>query len=157
MSQQIKQRLAYLRGELRAERISWGELVELQGLTANIEPGDVELFEAAKETPNMPTMSQHTPTYTLDAGRTIVKDGVPLACISGLGIYDPCEVDELARTAVRAVNAHEVLVEALRNALSILEISCVCEEGKPINGSEYCDAWPAKQQVRAALAKAEGR
>ena len=47
MTQQIKQRLEYLRGELRAERISYGELVELQSLIPHIEPGDVELLEAA--------------------------------------------------------------------------------------------------------------
>lgn len=40
-------RLEYLRQELRAERISWGELAELQGLAAYIEPGDVELLEPA--------------------------------------------------------------------------------------------------------------
>lgn len=43
----IKQRLEYLRGELRAERISYGELAELQSLAGHIEPGDVELLEAA--------------------------------------------------------------------------------------------------------------
>jgi hypothetical protein len=41
------ERLEYLRGELRAERISQGELAELQGLAEHIEPGDVELLEAA--------------------------------------------------------------------------------------------------------------
>lgn len=40
-------RLEYLRGELRAERISMGELAELQGLADEIDPGDVELLEAA--------------------------------------------------------------------------------------------------------------
>lgn len=40
-------RLEYLRGELRAERISTGELVELQSLVKHISPGDVELLEAA--------------------------------------------------------------------------------------------------------------
>lgn len=43
----IKKRLEYLRGELRAERISTSELVELQGLATYIDPGDVELLEAA--------------------------------------------------------------------------------------------------------------
>lgn len=47
MSKQIKKRLEYLRGELRAERISYGELHELQSLAAHIEPGDFELLEAA--------------------------------------------------------------------------------------------------------------
>jgi hypothetical protein len=42
-----KARLEYLRGELRAERISYAELAELQELAAYIEPGDVELLEAA--------------------------------------------------------------------------------------------------------------
>jgi hypothetical protein len=42
----IKQRLEYLRGELRAERLSWGELSELQDLAKYIDPGDVELLQA---------------------------------------------------------------------------------------------------------------
>ncbi len=43
----IKQRLEYLRGELRAGCISYGELNELVSLAGHIEPGDVELLEAA--------------------------------------------------------------------------------------------------------------
>jgi hypothetical protein len=43
----VQERLEYLRQELRAERISMGELHELQGLADQIEPGDVELLEAA--------------------------------------------------------------------------------------------------------------
>jgi hypothetical protein len=43
----IRARLEYLRGELHAERISMSELAELQGLAEHIEPGDVELLEAA--------------------------------------------------------------------------------------------------------------
>lgn len=44
---EIADKLEYLRGELRAERISYGELAELQCLAAHIDPGDVELLEAA--------------------------------------------------------------------------------------------------------------
>lgn len=40
-------RLEYLRGELRAERISYGELAELQDLIPHIDAGDLELLEAA--------------------------------------------------------------------------------------------------------------
>jgi hypothetical protein len=40
-------RLEYLRGQLRAERISYSELSELQDLVKYIEPDDVELLEAA--------------------------------------------------------------------------------------------------------------
>jgi hypothetical protein len=43
----IRERLEALRIELRAERISYGELVELQSLSEHIDPEDVELLEAA--------------------------------------------------------------------------------------------------------------
>lgn len=44
---EIVQRLEELRAEIRAERISWGELSELQGLAEYIDPSDVELLEWA--------------------------------------------------------------------------------------------------------------
>jgi len=47
MVQAIRERLEYLRGELEAERISYGELAELQGLAEHIEQGDVQLLEWA--------------------------------------------------------------------------------------------------------------
>ncbi len=40
-------RLEYLRGQIRAEQISMGECIELQGLADEIDPGDVELLEWA--------------------------------------------------------------------------------------------------------------
>lgn len=43
----IRERLEYLRGEIRAERISYGELAELQGLAAHIDLWDDELLEWA--------------------------------------------------------------------------------------------------------------
>lgn len=54
----IKQRLEYLRGELRGERIGTGELLELQSLASHIEPGDVELLEAAGVPEHSPTLEQ---------------------------------------------------------------------------------------------------
>ena len=45
--EEIKKRLEELREELRQERISYGELFELQSLAKHIELGDVELLEAA--------------------------------------------------------------------------------------------------------------
>ena len=51
-------RLEYLRGELRAERISYGELAELQDLAQYIAPGDVELLEAAG-VPEFPEQTAH--------------------------------------------------------------------------------------------------
>ena len=46
-AERLYERLERLRGELRAERISYGELAELQGLAEHISPDDVELREAA--------------------------------------------------------------------------------------------------------------
>lgn len=43
----IGKRLEYLRGEIRAERISYGEIAELRGLVEHIAPDDVELLEWA--------------------------------------------------------------------------------------------------------------
>jgi len=43
----IAERLEYLRGEIRAERISYGEIAELQSLAKHIDAGDVELLEWA--------------------------------------------------------------------------------------------------------------
>lgn len=42
-----KERLEELRTEIHAERISYGELAELQGLVEHIDPFDVELLEWA--------------------------------------------------------------------------------------------------------------
>ena len=47
MTNTIQERLEYLRQELRSERIRYGELAELQSLSKHIQPGDVELLEAA--------------------------------------------------------------------------------------------------------------
>jgi hypothetical protein len=47
VSTQILERLEYLRSELRAESLSYGEIAELQSLADFIEPGDFELLEAA--------------------------------------------------------------------------------------------------------------
>jgi hypothetical protein len=41
--------LEYIRGEIRAGRISYGEIAELQALAKCIDPGDFELLEWAGE------------------------------------------------------------------------------------------------------------
>lgn len=43
---QIEARLSHLRDQLRAESISYGELIELQNLLPYINPDDTELLEA---------------------------------------------------------------------------------------------------------------
>jgi hypothetical protein len=46
-TEEIKGRLEYLRGEIQAEGISYGELIELQSLAEYIEEGDVLLLQWA--------------------------------------------------------------------------------------------------------------
>ena len=46
-NKKIEKRLEYLRGEIEAERISYGEIAELRSLSAYIDPGDVLLLEWA--------------------------------------------------------------------------------------------------------------
>lgn len=55
----IQERLEYLRGELQAERISWGELADLQALAENIDPSDTELLEAAGVPESEPVTDDH--------------------------------------------------------------------------------------------------
>jgi hypothetical protein len=43
----IKGRLEYLRGEIKAEKISMGEIAELESLASHIEKDDVLLLEWA--------------------------------------------------------------------------------------------------------------
>ena len=43
----IKHRLEYLRGEIEAERISQGEIIELQSMAEYIEPSDTLLLQWA--------------------------------------------------------------------------------------------------------------
>jgi hypothetical protein len=43
----LDERLEYLRSQIRAERISYSELIELQGLADQIPADDVELREWA--------------------------------------------------------------------------------------------------------------
>jgi hypothetical protein len=47
MKRTVKERLEYLRGEIEAECISYGEIAELQSLAKHIDPGDMLLLEWA--------------------------------------------------------------------------------------------------------------
>ena len=47
MTKEIQDRLEYLRGEIKEERISYEEIAELQSLAEHIEPDDVLLLEWA--------------------------------------------------------------------------------------------------------------
>jgi hypothetical protein len=43
----MRERLEYLRSQIDAECISWGEIAELQSLAAYIDEGDTQLLEWA--------------------------------------------------------------------------------------------------------------
>ena len=45
MNKKIKEKLEYLRQEIKAERISYGEIAELQSLAKYIDSNDAELLE----------------------------------------------------------------------------------------------------------------
>jgi hypothetical protein len=51
-TKEAKERLEALRIEILAERISYGEILELQSLVSFIDDGDVFLLEAAGVSPN---------------------------------------------------------------------------------------------------------
>lgn len=78
-----RQRLEYLRGELRAERISYGELAELQSLAAFIDPDDVELLEAA----GVPESSDPSPVR-LDPGMFRVEFAVEVEAATAEDAYE---------------------------------------------------------------------
>jgi hypothetical protein len=90
-----RKRLEYLRQALRAESISWGELNELQGLAEHIEPGDVELLEAAgvpefpEEDPVTATITAHGKTESdlLDALNEAVRR-IEGGCTTGFDSND---------------------------------------------------------------------
>jgi hypothetical protein len=55
-SAKTKERLEYLRGEILAERMSYGDITELQSLVEFIDPDDVLLLEWA----GVPEFSEET-------------------------------------------------------------------------------------------------
>ncbi|MBP9771428.1 MAG: hypothetical protein KBD16_00675 [Candidatus Pacebacteria bacterium] len=77
-----QKRLEYLRAEIEAERISTGEIAELQSLIPYIDPSDTVLLEWAgvPEFPHeheyMPQLSSEdyeNPVYMCDCGATKTK------------------------------------------------------------------------------------
>lgn len=76
MNKLIMARLEYLRCELRAERISYGELAELQALAPHINANDAELLEAAG-VPEFATSDDVKP-IRVAVRRTRTKDRTPI-------------------------------------------------------------------------------
>lgn len=77
----ITGRLEYLRSQIQAEDISYGEIAELQGLTEHIDPGDIELLQWAgvPEFPQKARIRVMVPAYfdvdmTVDAYMALTLD-----------------------------------------------------------------------------------
>lgn len=95
----IKERLEELRREIQAERISYGEIAELQSLAEHIEPGDVELLQWA----GVPEFPEEGYTFVndgivdgvqyvtvVDSGNNPAEYGIPLA--EALQRYGRCSM-----------------------------------------------------------------
>lgn len=111
--EQARERLEYLRGELRAQQISYGELYELQNMTEYIEPGDTELLEAAG-VPEFPDEARDL-TFTL----TITVRNVPANLDAGDVATDLAEDLDLFtrdKPAIQVSPLELVLPEVADNA-----------------------------------------
>lgn len=79
----VKDRLEYLRAQLRAEAISYGELTELQSLADYIDKDDVELREAAgipEFEENKQTRAERDEMFrVIAAGFFLSEDDIPAA------------------------------------------------------------------------------
>jgi hypothetical protein len=69
MNTKIKERLEYLRGEIVAERISYGEIMELQRIKAHIAPDDVLLLQWA----GVPEKHNHAAAVALGSIKSPAK------------------------------------------------------------------------------------
>lgn len=154
-TQTPQQRLEYLRGELRAERISYDELSELQSLAGYIDAGDVELLEAAGVPEHdAPRDEEQGERWRVDDGCKpnrgrvfVIDEGKRLSVAVLYGTFEqrePVSVEEAQTRAariVRAVNSHDALVGALKGVAIMLNTELEKYQGEP---------WA--QRVRAALA-----
>lgn len=89
MENETQTRLEYLRGQLRGECISYGELAELESLAGAIEPGDVELLEAAG-VPEEKTerVLAHPSALTRDH-KVAAPEDMPMILTDGWDSFDP--------------------------------------------------------------------
>ena len=140
-AQEILARLEYLRGELRAERISQGELLELESLAKHIQPGDVELLEAA----SVPEFPEDKPQHTPGPWRvTHFRDGLNLINQFRIGTGDfgeiartpelPYELAEVNEANARLIAAAPSMYALLKLALGRNGVDGDSELRAAING-----------------------
>ncbi len=135
-TEEIKERLEYLRGELRGERISYGELSELQSLAKHIEADDVELLEAA----GVPEFVEIKPADDWKAEHEAREDA-----------GEDCDLRDLIADVQQ--NVMDYYKREHRTLIHALKLFVKQYEG---NGHDEREQRPEMQAARAALAKAEG-
>lgn len=98
------------------------------------------------------------PTYTVEPGRHIHRDGVPFVYIGRVdaphhepgkpnAYVSPTDCDTFTRDAVRAVNAHDKLVEVVATMLGAAEVDALDDKS---------NVWrSAMVDARAALTLAQ--
>lgn len=84
-------------------------------------------------------------TYTVDAGRVILRDGVPFVCIGKESNTKPVEADEFVRLAAAAPGLLDALILALPHVEEAAE--------DPVNNRAAVEALVAK--IRAVINKVE--
>ena len=116
-----EERLEYLRGELRSESISYGELSELQNLAPYIEKDDLELREAAgiPEFPNDAEESQGLIEALKSFCDTVEQTGGLIPDPGGSGLPVPAASDDW----IDLGEAYEQAVRALTMAGHLRTVS----------------------------------
>ena len=87
----IQERLEYLRGEIRNESISYGEIAELQSMKEYIDPNDVELLEFAgvpefEDDDNYAKGGKVSPFKNIMETNTITEKEINLMGVQALGL-----------------------------------------------------------------------
>ena len=115
--------------EQRAYRKRVREL-ESEGLCTSDAQAVIDAEEMKAAQSDTKPQSAYTPRYTLEAGRSILCNGVPFATIHGTkradGSYDPVTLDTFARDVVRHANERDALrerVRALEGALRTVQMA----------------------------------
>jgi len=149
-------RLEYLRGELRAERISTGELAELQDLAPHIDPDDVELLEAAG-VPEFPEETGHTPapwkiTDTDEEGHFTIESQDGGTCIAyGAGFYGE---DSPGKANARLIAAAPTMLAALQAARACLYNLQTSQRWDKEEGDHIEEGFDTMEEINAAIARA---
>lgn len=114
--QDATKRLEYLRGEIEAERISYGEIAELQSLVKYIDPDDKQLLEWAgvPEFPHVRVFDNKGKTW--DRFTVVIyedKDGIDEAYAGVFGMSAGCDMPNGYNQYCGSVAENPLVLEAL--------------------------------------------